>query len=359
MHRALIWLGLASCVSSSAAAQATDPPPRVEVVVAGELESIVEAFAEWRSGYRFDAERRPIITFDDVIQAGADSLARVFVDATRQDTALLVVADDRNDRVLIRRFARAGVDQEVLQEQLLQAVASSLDALSSGLTIGTPRSRALAALRDAVSADSTTREPGSLDVIPSPDSSASSSPDSSVGSSSDPSAAPPPRIDAAGFLAYDAALAGELRPIHGPRLGIQLGSSDVLWLRGFAEVTYHFGTHFREGGVEGRIDQLGAQVGVMVGTGAPRIDVRASVGIDVALPFVSAQPVLELTSRASVDLLAVVAVRLTHSFSDDLSLFVEAGTELALTRTRWRVDGRTVYELWPVRPLLGVGVQVW
>ncbi|MFO0570994.1 MAG: hypothetical protein U0263_35495 [Polyangiaceae bacterium] len=77
---------------------------------------------------------------------GAGIFARVFIDVSNPDQALLFFSDERNERILIRKVALARGLDEVEREELAQIVRSAVEALLSGAEIGIARADARAEL---------------------------------------------------------------------------------------------------------------------------------------------------------------------------------------------------------------------
>ena len=78
--------------------------------------------------------------------AAPPALARIFIDATRDDVALVYTVDSKWERVLLRRVPlERGLD-EVAREELAHIVESAIEALAAGGQIGITRAEASAAL---------------------------------------------------------------------------------------------------------------------------------------------------------------------------------------------------------------------
>jgi hypothetical protein len=69
-------------------------------------------------------------------------LARVWVDASRTDVAVVYLADSEWERILVRRVALSGTFDEVSREQIAHIVEGSVEALRAGARIGIEREAA-------------------------------------------------------------------------------------------------------------------------------------------------------------------------------------------------------------------------
>ncbi|MFO0604166.1 MAG: hypothetical protein U0324_13375 [Polyangiales bacterium] len=146
---ALTVLGFVTLAPASAWAQ------RVEVTVAAPApaadaldRSLAELFE--RVALEGRVTRALRVRRGDVRADGAapDVVARVWVDATRPDRCVVIVADPRADRVLVRRVPLARGFDEIAREAVAHIVQDTVDALRRGQRIGAPRDEAVAAVDD-------------------------------------------------------------------------------------------------------------------------------------------------------------------------------------------------------------------
>ncbi|MEM9191750.1 MAG: hypothetical protein AAGF12_21440 [Myxococcota bacterium] len=160
-------------------------------------------------------------------------------------------------------------------------------------------------------------------------------------------------------LSYDLGLGQSTRVIHGPRVGISFRLPDLPMLQLLGEVTYRLGPVIDDPGGDGRIDQIGGRVGVSLGMEQPWLEGRLRLGLDAVVPFVDLSSNFEAGDRAAVEVFVSLAVRSHYRLSADFAVFVEAGADLYITRSRWAIGGRRVYEPWPIRPFISVGARLF
>lgn len=130
----------------------TESARRVTLVVAGDgdtgttLESRLGELAH-RLDVSLTAKRVSAIDPHEIIFGPSDgAMARVWIDASREDVAVVYLSDRTGGRVLLRRVDLAGGVDEVAREQIGQIVRASVEALLSGATIGLTRDEAADAL---------------------------------------------------------------------------------------------------------------------------------------------------------------------------------------------------------------------
>ncbi len=346
--------------ASSAKAQS----PKVTVAIAGDEGSLEHALHDlFDHQYTMATHSVRKVTFAQVIEKPTQAgLARIFVDKTRAGTALLIIADDHRERILVRRFDRTD-EAEVLQEELLHAISSSLHALQHGMAIGTAQDDALADVRNATQQGDTATQQGDTK-----EQSETQSNDSTSTPESEPTPAqnerplpqkPARGIDVMASLGYDGVASGRGLWEHGPRIGALFAPHRNDAFLGFVEVAYHFGSQINHESIAGRLDRLSTQAGVSLGGGRPRIAFRASLGIDFVFPFINAVPSHQDSARIMVDGFVSPSLRLSHPLLDDLAIYAESGVDIYFLRSQWLVDDIVVVAPWVARPFVRLGIQAF
>jgi hypothetical protein len=143
-------LPLCLLVGLAPVASAQDVRPSIEVVAAGDV-ATTRAMAERiralerRFPVSVSWRERDAIDARDVLaprSAEASTLARVWLDLTSPERALLFIANDANDRFLVRIVPTEDGYGELTQESLATIVDTAIDALLAGGQIGVDRSAA-------------------------------------------------------------------------------------------------------------------------------------------------------------------------------------------------------------------------
>jgi hypothetical protein len=151
----LVASGVALALAlSTASARADAPRPRVEVAVAAPPDAeteLVSVLAELLGRLQVELElrRESAIAPASVVTpppAPTAALARVFIDATRADVAVLYLVDASWQRVLVRRLPLEHGLDEVAREQLAHIVEAAIQSLAAGGQIGVSRAEASAEL---------------------------------------------------------------------------------------------------------------------------------------------------------------------------------------------------------------------
>lgn len=154
LRRLLAFSVALSLLLLPAGARADSARPPVEVVIAaapGVEAELTPVIAELLGRLQVDLQLRREATIDPSAvvtppPAPSAALARVFIDATRSDVAVLYLVDSAWERMLVRRLAlERGLD-EVAREQLAHVVESAIQSLVGGGHIGVTRAEAASEL---------------------------------------------------------------------------------------------------------------------------------------------------------------------------------------------------------------------
>ncbi len=158
LRRPALWLTLALACAVGPHARAADPGPAeplVSVEIAGSeaattllKAALADAFG--RLGVAAPMQGVALAKPPDVRRLEPRDprlTARLWVDLTQLGRVMLVVVDDRHERVHVREFATGPDVDEVVLEQLALAAASSVEAVLAGQSIGMPREEYEASLQ--------------------------------------------------------------------------------------------------------------------------------------------------------------------------------------------------------------------
>ncbi|MEM9069833.1 MAG: hypothetical protein AAGE52_15075 [Myxococcota bacterium] len=261
------------------------------------------------------------LSLRDVTTPSADTDARVFL-ILEAERSVLVVVDDRRDRVLLRTFPRVPDEDDILAETIADAAASTVATMTNGGPVG-------------VAAEQATEQLRLLKI------------------------APPP-VSVVAWLGYEASL--QRSPAHGPFLGVALRRRARVLSTFAFEVGYGRGSEERALDVRARIDRYRLRLGVQVGNrGAVRIAGRVGAGVNLIVPRVRATEGFTARSSLRADPVMELVLRMEVDLAAHLGLFVDLGVE-ATRRQRYIVRGlsedQTLTEPFPIRAFLRVGVFV-
>jgi hypothetical protein len=272
---------------------------------------------------------------------GSDArvLARVWIDVSGAERAVIYVANTASDRFLVRFVpVTAGYD-EIARESLAHIVESATDALLSGAEIGVAREDA---------ARTVERETGvQLDV----------------------GAPRGPRASIALSYRLDAVADGPLLR-HGPELAAAIGvlggpEIDLLvWL----SIQYHAPLDFRSARVSSgaRFDGGGARAALGIEWRPdPRVITRAALGVGADVAYVTPQGGGEITASSPfwigmpiVTALIAAEIRIV----DRVGILIGACADADLSGSHFDLvrEGalETVLRLWPIRPGGFAGVSL-
>jgi hypothetical protein len=146
-----VLIGMVLVCGSAPADPARD---RVAIAIAADsanVERVSQVLKELLGRLGVSSEIRAVAKVDPVAVVTPPSepeqaLARVFIDASGDDAAIVYIVDTRWERILVRRVPlSAGVD-EVVREEIGHIVESSVEALRAGGQIGVSREEASEAL---------------------------------------------------------------------------------------------------------------------------------------------------------------------------------------------------------------------
>jgi len=137
------------------AAEVSESSPNVAVRIAGaeEIAGRLQAALDdalHRLGVVAEVQRIEGAQKPDIAERGpgaAAPVARLWIDLTQEHSVALLLVDDRHERVFVRELPLTSGLDEVALEQLVLSVASSIEAILAGQTIGVARRDYEASLR--------------------------------------------------------------------------------------------------------------------------------------------------------------------------------------------------------------------
>lgn len=309
--------------------------------------------------------------------ADARVLAWVWVDLDpRAKRARIVVVDGARARVLIREVPAPDRVDAVVREATGTIVASAIEALRAGATIGVARADVVLEPEvpeppPAPTDPASTPGVPAIGAGPSPPATASpatASPATSSFGAADLPTRPPPRtpppVHVAVELGWRAALWAPTSLVtHGPSLGLALAARGAIGPGAGVFGEYRLPVRVATDDVRARLD-----VGTLRGWGgidprvSPRVRIRARLGGGVDLVRVSASALDPTIAPASPRIharpIARISTGVAVTLTPSIALTAELGLEVDLLDTRFVVTGprRLVYDPWRARVGLGLGL---